>query len=366
MEFIYTNPNFDVNDINPIMEIVRHNDPFVLSPSTIDDRYDIMGYIHAAQNSGVELRAMLDNNILTRVISLASGNSVPKEEHQANAYLLSSAVMAFLIIGRFEIEQRISIHEKRFSSSRSQAERELHISRVADNICVKEWIDIALGRKKEISRDEIDDSETRVANVNYENAEKSFSQIITPWKINYYFVMKATEIWKSSSDNVDNACKFIHWMEREWFFAAVPSVFVMVLFSPNRYSKMIKGIDSPTKEKLINGLQNAAWDLTYIRMWSSFYQTSNLNRLWLLCTNDTALHSIAKKQFEVSEQSKNIVLEQLQEYWSAYDAQKIFDVYEQALANVTNDKDKRQQKVKEGTESIDNFITDLETKVLKT
>lgn len=366
MEFIYTNPHFDVKDINPIEEIVRDNDPSVLSPSSIDDRYNLMGYIHAAKNLGIELRAILDNNILTRVISLALGSPVPEEENQANAYLLSSAIMAFLIIGKFEIEQRISIHEKRFSSNRSQAERELHISRVADNILVKEWIDVALGRKKEIFRDEINDSETRVASVNYENSDKSLSKTIKPWKINYCFVLKATEIWKSSSNNVDNACKFIHWMEREWFFAAVPSIFIMVLFSPKRYSKMIKGIDSTTKEKLINGLQNAAWDLTYIRLWSSFYQTSNLNRLWLLCSNDIALRSIAKMHFEDLKQSENPVLEQLQEYWSATDAQKIFDVYEQALANITDDKDKRQQKIKDRTESIDNFITDLETKVFGT
>jgi hypothetical protein len=352
--------------MRPIEEIVRNNNPFVLSPSSVKDTYDLMGYIYAAQNLGIELRAMLDNNILTRVISLAKGKPVPQEESQAKAYILSSAVMAFLIIGRFEIEQRISIHEKRFSSNRSQAERELHISRVADNIRVKVWIDIALRRKKEISKNEINDSETKVASVNYENAEKSFSQVIPQWKINYYFVLKASEIWKSSSNNVNNACKFIHWMEEEWFFAAVPLVFIMVFFSPNRYSKMIKGIDSLTKQKVIYGLQNAAWDLTYIRMWSSFYQTSNLNRLWLLCSNDIALRSIAKMQFAGSEQSENPELEQLQEYWSASDAQRIFDVYKQARADITNDKDKRQQKIEDRIETINDFIAYLEAKVFGT
>ncbi len=366
MEITYTNPHFDVNDIPSIEKIVRDNDPFVLSPSSIDDRYDLRGYIYASQNLKRELRAILDNNILTRVISLAEGKPVPQEENQAEAYILSSAVMAFLIIGGFEIEQRISIHEKRFSSNPPQAERELHISRVADNIRVKEWIDIALGRKKEIFKNEINSSKTRISSVNYENAEKSFPKVIRPWKINYYFVLKAAEIWKSSSNSMYNACKFIRWIEKECFFAAVPLVFAMVFFSPNRYSEMIKGINSQSEQKTIHGLQNAAWDLTYIRMWSSFYQTSNLNRLWLLCSNDLALRSIAKMQFEDSEQSGNPVLEQLQEYWPKSDAQKIFDVYEQALANVANEKDKRQQRVKDITESIDKFITDLEIKVFGT
>ncbi len=95
MEIIYTNPHFDVKDMNPIEKIVRDNDIFVLSPSSVDDIYDLMWYIHAVQYSGIELRALLDNNILTRVISLASGNPVPEEENKSKAYILSSAVMAF-------------------------------------------------------------------------------------------------------------------------------------------------------------------------------------------------------------------------------------------------------------------------------
>ncbi len=68
MEFIYTNPNFDVNDIDPIVEIVRNNDPFVLSPSSVNDKYDLMGYIVAVKHSGIELRALLDHNTLIPVI----------------------------------------------------------------------------------------------------------------------------------------------------------------------------------------------------------------------------------------------------------------------------------------------------------
>ncbi len=71
MAIIYTNPHFDVKDMNSIEKIVRSNDSFVLSPSSVDDIYDLMGYIFAVQHSGIELRALVDNNILTRVISLA-------------------------------------------------------------------------------------------------------------------------------------------------------------------------------------------------------------------------------------------------------------------------------------------------------
>lgn len=123
---------------------------------------------------------------------------------------------------------------------------------------------------------------------------------------------------------------------------------------------MIKEINSPSEQKFIQGLQNAAWDLTYIRGWSNFYQSSRLDRLWLLCSNDFALHSITRMIFEGSK------LEQLQEYWSASDAQKIFDVYNQAQADIANDKDKRQQMIKEKTALIDNSIADLEAKVFGT
>jgi hypothetical protein len=365
MEFIYTNPHFDVKDINPIEEIVRDNDSFVLSPSSVDDKYDLMGYIVAVEHSGIELRALLDHNILIPVISLASGDPVPEDESLAKAYILSSAVMAFLIICRFEIEQRIAIDEQLSSSTHSQTKRALHLSLVANNIRVKEWIDIALGRKKNISSSEIDDSEAIVASANYGNDEAN-SRVIDAWKINYYFVLKAVEIWKSSNNNLNNACKYIHWMKEEWLFSHCPTIFAMIFFSPNRYPKMIKNINSHSKQKLIHGIQNAAWDLTYIRGWSNSYQSSSLDRLWLLCSNDIALRSITKMIFEGSEQSENPELEQLQEYWSASDAQRIFDVYNQVQADIANDKDKRQQMIKEKTALIDDSITDLEAKVFGT
>ncbi len=348
-----------------IEKIVRSNDSFVLSPSSVDDKYDLMGYIVAVEHSGIELRALLDHNILIPVISLASGDPVPEDESLAKAYILSSAVMAFLIICRFEIEQRIAIDEQLSSSTHSQTKRALHLSLVANNIRVKEWIDIALGRKKKISRSEIDYSEAMVASANYDNDEAN-SRVIDAWKINYYFVLKAVEIWKSSNDSLNNACKYIHWMKEEWLFSSAPSIFAMVLFSPNRYPKMIKNINSHSKQKLIHGIQNAAWDLTFIRGWSNFYQSSNLNRLWLLCSNDTALRSITKMLFEDSEQSENSVLEQLQKYWPVSDAQRIYDVYKQARADNNNDNDKRQEKIKDRIKSLDNSIVDLETKLVGT
>ena len=360
MEIIYTNPYFDVKDMNPIEKIVRDNDIFVLSPSSVDDIYDLMWYIHAVQYSGIELRALLDNNILTRVMSLASGDPIPNEESQAKDYIMSSAAMAFLIIGRFEIEHRIAIQEKLFSPTHSQAESALYQFQVANNIRVREWIDIALERKKNISSSEIDDSKARVASANYENDKVDSSKLINNWKINYCFVLKAAEICKSSSNNLNNVCKFIHWMKEEWVFTPVPTIFAIIFFSPNRYRKMIKGINSTSEQKLIQGLQNAAWDLTYIRGWSNSYQSSSLDRLWLLCSNDFALRSITRMIFEGS------ILEQLQEYWSASDAQRIFDIYKQAFANATNDTDKRQQKIKGRIESVDNFIADLEAKVFGT
>ncbi len=360
MEIIYKNSHFDVKDMIPIEKIVRDADPFVLSPSSVDDKYDLMGYIVAVQQSGMELRALLDNNILTRVISLALGESVPEKGNQSKAYILSSAVMAFLIIGSFEIEHRIAIQEQLFSATHTQVESALCQFQVANNIRVREWIDVALGRKKNISSSEIDDSKARVASENYENDKADLSKLINNWKINYCFVLKAAEIWKSSSNSLNNFCNFIHWMKEEWLFSHCPTIFAMIFFSPKRYPKMIKGINSPSEQKFIQGLQNAAWDLTYIRGWSNFYQSSRLDRLWLLCSNDFALHSITRMIFEGSK------LEQLQEYWSASDAQKIFDVYNQAQADIANDKDKRQQMIKEKTALIDNSIADLEAKVFGT
>jgi hypothetical protein len=59
----------------------------------------------------------------------------------------------------------------------------------------------------------------------------------------------------------------------------------------------------------------------------------------------------------------DVVLEQLQKYWPVSDAQRIFDIYNQALTDNNSDNDKRQEGIKDRIKLLDNSIVSLETKL---
>lgn len=62
--------------LDRVIKLLRDSDPFVAPPSNIDDVYDITQYIRSSALTGVELHILVDNNVLTRAISIAKGEMI--------------------------------------------------------------------------------------------------------------------------------------------------------------------------------------------------------------------------------------------------------------------------------------------------
>ncbi len=337
MEVMILNPGFNAQDVVPLEKIVATADLFVKGPLPPVDKYDLTSYIYASTALKKELCALLDNNLATRVIELATGFEMPVEAEKKPAYLLASAVMGFLIAADFLIDPTMAIYEKASKMGHEAAAAQLFKFRVADHIHPQVWINLALERKRRIPQEEIELATSYVVNDAPDIEESNFGKRLDIWKLNYYFVLKAASLWREENCDIKAAQSFIEWMETESYFNGIAAIFTLVLFSPNRYGKMIKGIESTSGKKLRDGLRNAAWDLSYIRHWAKNYKDAGENTFWLLCSNDVALRRIASHIFEDPELGETHLLHILQLYWGKNKAKQILEVYHQVWERVSSD-----------------------------
>jgi hypothetical protein len=357
MKIVICTPEFNLEDMKLIENIIRANNIFVL-PSNLPDIYDLRNYITAGQIQEKKLKALVDNNLLTRAIALARGKEVPNESEQSKGYILAAATMAYLMAADFLIEPSISIYEKASKSSHDSAVEELYYFRVADNIHITEWINIALKRKRQIATDELEIAKQHASKIN-RGHENNYAKILNPWKVNYYFILKAAQLWKSNDDDVEAAEDFISWMAEDSFFNAVSTVFTLIFFSPNRFSKMIKGINSISSQSLHDGLKNAAWDLAYITQWGKYCLNADQDCLWLLCSNDHALREIAT-WYLADGSLQDPLYSLLEQFWGNKKAKRIINTYNNIVSKVDRDKRKRNLALSDRFRSVDISICELE------
>ena len=360
MEVMILNPGFNVQDGTLLEKLLATADPFVKGPLPPVDKYNLASYIYASTALKKELCALLDNNLTTRVIELAAGVEMPAAPDKKPAYILASAVMGFLIASKFLVDPTMAIYEKASSMGHEAAAEQLFNFRVADHIRPQAWIDLALERKKRITQDEIDLATSYVVNEPPGIEETNFSKKLDIWKLNYFFILKAASLWRKEGCDLKAALTFIDWMESDSFFNGIAAIFALVLFSPNRYGKMIKGIESSSARKFQGGLKNAAWDLAYIRYWAKKYKSANEDSFWLLCSNDLALRRVASHIFEDPKLGEAHLSQLLQHYWGQDKAKQILKVYHQAWDRVSSNEAARDAVLLPRFLNIDDSIAAIE------
>lgn len=359
MELLILNPGFNVQDVNPLEDMLAAVDPFVKCPLPPVDKYDLESYVYASTALKKELFALLDNNLITRVIELSSGGEIPEAPDKKPAYLLSSAVMGFLVAADFVVDPTMAIYEKASSLGHEAALEQLFKFRVADHIQPQAWIDLALERTTRIPSYEISRATASVKENASGEGEDNFAKQLDSWKLNYYFVLKAASIWKEKRHDIEAALTFIDWMESESFFNSVAAIFTLIFFSPKRYAKMVKGIESPSIQRLQYGLKNAAWDLAYIKYWAKQCKNTDENTFWLLCSNDLALRNIASHIFNNPDLGESHLSSILQNYWGNNKGCQILRVYQDVWNRIASDEATRDTNLLPQFKKVDEAIATL-------
>jgi hypothetical protein len=337
---------FGADDFVPIVELVRSLDPIVASPSTIDDRYNLREYIVATTGETASLWALLDNNILTRACALAEGQSAVRPDPNDRSYRIVAAIMCFFILGGFDLEPSVAIYEKSARSDHQKALDALELFRIADHVHPQAYSDLALGRTNCLPPDEIDRAREFASAVRPQQVESDFTRTIKPWQVQYLALLNAAILQANHSDPLTSALAFLEWMENESFFSITGSLFSLAFLSPNRPARMIKDVSKPDPDKVLTGVRNAAWDLTYVSAWGRRARRAAPRELSFLCSNDKIVKTMAKPIFVTNEQDTDEELTQfLRKYWPKDAAAKLLAAMNIHQTRITSDTGERRKLV---------------------
>lgn len=236
-----------------------------------------------AELGNVKTQILPDRNLFTRLVKVARDGHVGRRDHPMKAAL---SLMAVAQIAGLEIEPSIASHEFAHGGRNREANFELGFFRMADFGDVPRWIDLALGR-----RDDFVPLRRAVPSTAFDLAAP-----LRRWRRNYIATLKIAELELTEGLRpIDKITRLLDWMEADFLIASPAAVFAAMYFGSNtQKAGALKGLRSKDRTRAIEGIRNAAWDITHI---SDFVTRSEAHRdegrRYLFATADRALHEVA-------------------------------------------------------------------------
>lgn len=347
------------DDYKRITQLLLEADPFVISPSNIKEKYKVDQYRLASLRGDIELKALLDNNIFTRILSLARGERLAGEEQSQRVAHIACAAMCFYIMGGFDIEVNFPMYERAFNNS-GDAASDMHYFRIADNLHPQVYANVALGKTDRIRRYDLAFAENEVSKLAQPDCS-AFQRVPLQWKHAYLKLLMACMIWKTIPSNLDRVSRYIKWVREQSLFLPAVESFVFLFCSESKMSKMVKGIASDNKDKLIRGIQSAAWDLSYVTYWANKAEQEQGKAIWFLCSNDKVLKRIAESILLVKGHDRDAFLGSMFAcYWGARDASMVLQDYRTLEDEIRAQGDEREQNIQDLELSLDGAIMHCE------
>jgi hypothetical protein len=323
MKHIILNLPISKNDLAAVQHLLRSAGVFCTPfDHTNVDAYSMATYRRESELLGTKSYLLLDRNMFSRVVRLASGE--PCDESMR----IPAAVMAFAHCANLQIEPNIALYEYGAHGGTDVTIEELAIFRAADNVHLSHYTDVALGRSENlrpVTPREIDREE--LSNV--------LSRKLNDWRFEYTALLKLAIIASTSTSTPSMQFKeFLDWMYQEYFFSRGALSFASLYLSPKREKKMLKRLWSRNRSIALAGIRNAAWDLTLIRFWTrKVDQQDDENELWILCSSDGGVRKIARRIMAGDADPQAVLLTQLEDDWGSRSGQQLGDLYFRYVAD---------------------------------
>jgi len=307
----YVNRKLRNGDAAEIERIVRDCAPFVVTPSNIKDgeEYDIELLRKESCNTGVELKALLDNNIFTRIIPLINGKQQgkPLDDSQRKA----CAIMCFLIYAGIEANPVTALWERPSRSSYTKEEEDF-LFRIADHLYPQVFSDLALGRIQFITQEVLAQARNAVVNSlqTMENI-RSFNYSAVPeqsYKLIYMGLLKVWCINKIKKNKDQKLRLLLDWMYNQTVSCFEVIGYALNLFADNRSGGIFKKINSDKYDTVISNAKNAAWDILQILMLFMGHQNSDRKTIYFFVTRDNHLLNLPRRVLQIYNNSKELKL----------------------------------------------------------
>ena len=319
-------------DRRRIEEYIRSSNCIVNFPSTSAPFYLMDRLRRENTNEGKERRALMDNNILTNVLSLFDGRK-PEGSELSIGTQHACAMVAYIIYTGMEIVPEISIYEKQTDNGAVQKRSLDDLMRIASHLTPQVYADLFAGKISDVPRPEcirarklIFREDVAMQNTlvhNYEDSEQSGVLFA------YLCMMKAWILQKTVSDENIRLEGYLQWSITHSPSSPILALVAAMVLSDKKQNEItiIKKINTSNSEVLLNSLRNLSWDLFYLCVLHDRSMDLDKNIDWCLFTRDKPLKKLANVVFSTVEGSG------LEEFLLDYYSPSMMDTFSMHIGN---------------------------------
>ena len=223
-----------------------------------------------------------DRNLISRMAAIAEGRARYPLDKTSQ---LAADLMAYCQCMGVDFDPTIAFHELAHKAGNEEANRELAWFRASDEAQALAWVKISRGRSETLGP-------LKPASLTYHDLAAPLNR----WERNYIVALKIAELELSDRTPLRRALALLDWMMADFFLAGPAAIFASMYFSPNAAKKrLMKSLRSRDREKALDGVRNAAWDMTHLSEFARRIEGAGngLDR-FIFATGDRGLSEIAK------------------------------------------------------------------------
>jgi hypothetical protein len=270
------------------------------------------GFLYAHGFQGESTILLPDRNVASRIAQIAMGAPA------TNDLRLVAAIKAFCHFLDILVEPSVAFHELAHKQGNDIANAELGWFRIGDNGDAFAWFDYAIGKIDRIHS-------------SGEKPRTDWHDLAFPlrrWRRNYIVALKIAELELSSLTNIQRMLSLLDWMHRDFIIAGPAAMLACIYFAPKSPPRkgLLKHLSSPDRKRALEGIKNAAWDLTHL---SDFIKKVNeaqgKGTRYLFASTDKTLHMMAKFLVDFGADGVNVdpMVEGLSQWWTVDEASLI-------------------------------------------
>jgi len=222
-----------------------------------------------------------DRNLISRIATIAEGRARYPLDAPSQ---LAANLMAYCQCMGLDFEPIMAFHELAHKEGNHEANRELAWFRAADEAQALAWVAVSRGRAQGLGQ------LCPAALTDHDLAKP-----LPRWERNYVVALKIAELELSDRKPLERAIALLDWMIDDFFLAGPAAIFASMYFSPNAAKKrLIKQLRSADRERALDGIKNAAWDMTHLSdLTRRMRYGSDPSKHHIFATGDRGLAKIA-------------------------------------------------------------------------
>lgn len=310
-------PGFPLEDVMSLAQELTASG--ILAPGFIPPPAGLLrpdAIVYAKDQQGYDTIILPDRNLVSRMTRVARQGHADLKDPTTRSAL---ALMAYCQAMNLNFDPGVAFHELGAVSGNAVARDELSWFRAADRGAARDWVALAAGHQDRVNLG----GPAPVTDLD-------FAKPLARWRRNYVVALKAAALeLEFDGPPIERALALFDWMDRDFLLAGPAAMFTTMFFGPRaERAGLFKQLYSPNREAAIEGVRNAAWDMTHLSEFSRRVSSANEcpNR-YIFASGDLKLVRIASRLFlgPVPADGWPSLEESLSEWWSEADARRLAD-----------------------------------------